>query len=352
MIWMSLFLILQLFTLLALCKGFCTFHPSTSKPVSTFAKYSTIICIIFTSLSTAVDIAHTLLAYLADEPSSNTQRFGIWLTAADIAYFSSSVFLYILIIGKLYVTFRKTNYEISRKYMVFLAFLVSILVFCMTEYLYLLNSHKVIVFLNKSLSFIYGVVFSDITIMFIILALFTYKLQQLLNDTMDSDLVHGVDQTDDGSLSTRGGAPVNRNISDTVDKYTRKSISQVVHENTDQYNKRMEQKRLIKLVMKQTLLGTIMIFLNGLFYFKVLIDIYSVNNTTFKSDIAFQTSHCLRAFMNFIVIYLLYLNFHFNTKLYYKSCGCLHKGCYSCCLRCTGRRITKPTMNMNIYHRL
>ena len=313
-----------------------TSNPASNKAMSSFYKYTTIICIISAFLSTMIDIVHETIAYIKDQDSSDTEKFGIWLTAADLAYFNASIFLYLLIIGKLILTFKGTTYEVSRKYVVFLGLLICISIFSMIQYLIAINTKETITFLYNSVKFVYAVIFSDFVIDISVLALFVYKLQQLLVDTVDVDIM----------------APsiYAETKDETMDKYSRKSVEEIVRVSTDEYNLENNQKRLLALITRQSVLGSIIIFWNSSFYFKVLVDRYIINDNTFPSDLAFQTSHCLRALENFVIIWMIYLNFNFNTKLYYKSCGCCHNGCYQCCVKCTRRKITNKTMN--VYQRL
>eukprot|EP01084_Bolivina_argentea_P090265 162685_1 len=318
--WLSIFLLAQITIIVSLlCKLYS--KQNSHKPISPFYKYVTIICVTFCALSTIVDLIHTTIAYIRHEQSSDTYRFGTIMTIADITYFIASISLYILIIGKLYLTFKSTSYRVSNKYIIFLSILIVTSVFCMTQYLITLNNKDTIKFLDNSVKFVYAVIINDFIIDISVLALFVYKLQQLLIDTIDIGLIH---QNSD-------------------------NIIQIVKESADEYDFQNSQKRLVALITRQSILGSIQIFFNCTFYFKVLVDRYTVG-PKFPSDLAFQTSHCLRALENLVVIGTLYLNFNLNTGLYYKICGCCHNGCYLCCLKCTKRKITKKTMD--VYHRL
>ena len=339
------FQIMQIIVLLALLYQLIV----ANNPIPRFFKYMTIICIIFCCMSSTVDLTHLVIAHRRDELGSDPSIFGLILAVSDTTASIASISLYIFLIGKLYITFKETKYKISKKYMSFLILLLLICCGCMAGFIFTFVTHSITLF-HRSVKFVYMVILIDILINIYVLALFIYKLQQIL---MDSVVVGVYDIIPVFHQSHSVPSRMDTQMSDTVRRHTRTTVADLVRSTTDESVQKENQTKMTALIIRQTLLGCCIILFNGLFWIKVLCDIYFIG-PSFPSDLAFQSTYCLRAVQNLIVITMLYLNFKFNTKLYYKCCGCCHNGCYKCCMRCTRSKVYESTMEpqMSVYHRL
>ena len=244
----------------------------------------------------------------------------------------SSMSLYFLIIGKLHWTFRETTYRLSRKYISFLMLLLMIQFGLMIWYDICIHNVSADQFLKLSLRIVTAIIAVDFTIDIGVLALFIYKLQQLLVNSVDLENVHRYTTgLVSGNVSSDNVPSENPGIKKTLSFADRLTVD---------YSFGRNQRKLIVLITKQSVLGTWIIMFNCTFYFKILLDRFLVSDG-FPADVAFQFSYCLRAVENVVIICMLYLTFAFSEKLYLKVCGCCDASCHNCCARMTDRQITK-----------
>eukprot|EP01084_Bolivina_argentea_P199710 341678_1 len=299
---------------------------TTNGPKAPFFKYSSIICVGFFFCATIGDLIHITQAYNNNDMSSSTSKYGNAMVFADSSYFMGSLTLYIFIIGKLHLSFRDTLYKVSKKYIALLLILILTLFTMQITYLIAVHEYSAQTFLDVSLKYVTVIIIIDFTIDIGVLLLFIYKLQQILLGSVDIGNFHKYSYSD---------VPSNSNPSHTV---------QFVRITVTSHDFNTNQKKLISLITKQSVLGTFIILFNSMFYFKVLIDRYTVSHS-FPVDIAFQTSYCLRAVENVVVTFMLYLNFSFSEKIYQRLCICCHNGCYKCCKLFTKRGVSRKTMD-------
>ena len=302
------------------------------KKMGSFFKYSTSITACFCFVSSIGDLIHIIMAYLNKDMSSNTNRYGNIMVVSDGFYFIGSLSMYIFIIGKLFITFKDTTYKVSRKYISFLGLLIFTALIMMTLYIIAIHDDEADEFLQHSTKFVTIIIVIDFIIDIGVLSLFVYKLQQLLVESVDIDKMHKYSYSE---VAKNGNS---------------KDVIQIVRLTASEYTFEANQRKLISLITKQSVLGTIIILFNCAFYVKVFIDRFTVNDDSLSPDVAFELSYCIRAIENVVVTFMLYLNFAFSDKLYYGLCGFCDTGCYKCCTLCTKRNITRKTMDA--YHRL
>eukprot|EP01084_Bolivina_argentea_P259376 437632_1 len=111
---------------------------------------------------------------------------------------------------------------------------------------------------------------------------------------------------------------------------------------------------MITLITKQTILGSVIILFNSTFFIKTLIDHFVVNDSSYTSGIAFETTYGIRSIENTVILSMVYLNFSFGSSIYYKICNYIHNGCYKCCLQYIKRNINPPIEQppeMAVYHK-
>ena len=313
-----------------------------SKGIRGFSKHSTIWCMSLFCLSTFLDLMHTSMAHrYHEELSSNTIQLRRMQYIADIPYFLASIALYVVIIGKLHISFKGSAYEISRRYTALLALFISLSVFCMIHYIITISGDTKIIFLIQSLKFVYLLLINEIIIDIGVLALFIYKIQQLLVSLVDINVKEIYEEYDHDIYRSSWSR--------------RKSTIQIVEVSSNSNNILHDQKRLLSLITRQTILGCMQLFFNCAFYIKILIDSYIVNNKSSSSEMEsnifiFEGTYLLRGVANLTIICMLYLNFNFNTRLYHNVCGCCHNGCYKCCVCCTRKKLKGK--EMDFYQRL
>lgn len=218
--------------------------------------------------------------------------------------------------------------------MALLSLLIVGSMFCMTEYVVRKGTQQsAFIFLTDSVKFVLLILLIEIIIDLGVLALFIYKIQQLLVGLVDIHVNVDYEEPE-----------TNVNVRNS---WSRRSTISIVRVSSNKDDIISDQNTLLGLITKQTILGCIQMFFNCSFYIKIMIDAYFVSKS-WSSDLIFQRTYCLRALSNLIVIFALYLNFNFNDEFYHKICGCCHKGCYKCCVKTTKRKMTGR--EMDLYH--
>ena len=305
-LWLSyVLLFIAILHIRFLWKLFTKNQPSAT-PISLFFKCMVSVIVIFSFCSTLWDVLHIRYAY--HDGGFDTDAQADVKVAADACYFTASIALYILLIAKLYWTFREGKYRLSRKYMYFLTLLQLIQLALMI--LYIVNFEDV--------NILYLCVI-DLVIDASILGLFIYKLKQLLVDSVHLELLMN---------SVHLEYPIDC----------------------------QNQQELIMLIRKQFVLGTWMILFSCTFFGSMLImnGIWKFISVHFPMDGFFLIAYSLRAVENLVITCLLYLTFEFNEKHYRRVCGCCDNGCYECWLSITNRGSTKrqAVVSLGVYYKL
>ena len=111
------------------------------------------------------------------------------------------------------------------------------------------------------------------------------------------------------------------------------------------------QTKLISVITKTTLLSSIVIVFNQLYFIAVLIG----------NEISKRDNHNDNVVELYFVVFtfgimaiqctlnstILYLNFAFNSKSYNKICSICHNGCYRCFYNMTKKRIRRKSVRIN-----
>ena len=303
---------------------------NAEKTLNAFVKYSTLWCVCCYCINTGCDLTHTSMAIKHTEQlSSDNDQMRTIQTIADIPYFVATISLYAVIIGRLWICFRDSDFVLSRKYIAFISLLITGSIICMALYSFTKTiDDSAFIFLKDSVKYVSLILINEIVIDIGVLALFIYKLQQVLVGLVDINVDEVYEE------------PIHDNNRSTWSRRTTISIVTVSSNKAYIIN---DQTRLLSLITKQTILGCIQMLFNCSFYIKIMIDAHFVSKS-WSSDLIFQRTYCLRSISNLIVIFALYLNFSFNTDLYHKICGCWHKGCYKCCVKTTERKMAEKEM--------
>ena len=105
----------------------------------------------------------------------------------------------------------------------------------------------------------------------------------------------------------------------------------------------LRQQRYIKTIVKQTILANWINFAG--FLFAIAFVGLSLIDPNRKSVLLVMIRSQIMAISNFIIILCTYLSFTVNGKLYRKICGCCHSQCYKLCKSRASKRILKETMS-------
>ena len=261
-----------------------------------------VICITSYVGTSIVDIIHISMADKQKDINLLSSRFKIIIGIGDLLYFNGSIVLYIILIYRLYSSFKSTIYAISRCAIIFFAIsliLCSIimLVYCieiMVIYDITLGGYLWICIMGFDL-------FLNISM----LTLFIYKLKQII-----------------------------------VDYY---QINKELIMNEDGMNLQSHQKGHVQLIAKISNLGLFTILFNQLFYVCAIYeDLFKTNG--FGRDLFPFITYSFRNIEGVINCVVLVLTFAMNEKLYFRMCRCCHGICENICLKDTKRRLTRADL--------
>ena len=233
------------------------------------------------------DLSHCLLPIVAGVDFldyTEDVAMEIIIFIADIFYFISTLSLYILFIGRLFISFKGTMYEISKLFLGLMGVLILITAGNMIKYLVPISQTLA----QREISIIVLSI-NEVIITIILCITFIYKLKKLV------------------VMQSNGAANVESDISGI-------SLTN-------------SQQRMLYLITKHSILSILMVVFNLIFYSCLLyeIEIYISNFTV-------AVEYGLRSLEMTLICFLLYLSFGFNDRLYVKICKICHSFCYKKCL--------------------
>eukprot|EP01084_Bolivina_argentea_P208999 356113_1 len=299
---MSIFLLFMIAILISLIHKL-----QSNRTILKFYRIMTIHCMISYIFCCIADICHIALAKIQNQRLYEP-HFHIVETVADIWFFTANISLYILIIGRLYFTFKLSAYKLSQWIVIGLLFLISLqitltIIYCIG--LFLDSKHN-------NYSFELGATISveavnDFIINTILLILFTTKLRKLI-------MTIKMPQSNVSS-------PIERKHS----IYTAALI--IGHQMDTDIVKRRQM--LLKVIARYTIISCWIIICNQLWVTCNMIFYLFTSH----DEITAVIMYLLRDFGATVIVLLLYLHFKFNWDTYFFLCRVCHNTCYQCCLQ-------------------
>ena len=285
---------------------------SKVKTIHPFYRGTIMICILTCISSTIIDSIRVESCYFDTLCDINDTNIALKM-AADGLFFFTTIIFYIILIGRCYLTFRDTEFELKKCTIIFISIMIIISVLCMISYLIILQfslySNILIKYIDAGMTILMSV--NDIILNITLLIIFIHKLRSLIvnlgkNDVTIRDIEH-----DESELITNDDA-----------------VSSILLDNA--------QVNLIIVITRHTLLSFYALIFNQIVYLilcsLIFIPIYS-DTIQYLSLICYM----FRSLDNVVIVSALYLNFGFNLKIYLKLCGYCHVKFY--------RRITIKTKN-------
>ena len=301
-------------------------HIKNQYVLSNMIKYGSITCFIACTMNTGCDFAHNYWGYLeSSQYQLYTKHYHILIGFADICYYTATISLYLIIVNRLYTTFKKTQYYLSKLTIIFISILLMLsalegITYFTSEFIWNAKYEYEII---GSLATVYVII--DGTLNLTVSILFINKLRKSMIDVDENEdkflpfLQQEQSQLDDKS-----------NVSGDEQ---RKKVSLNAH-----------QIKFLNLMTRYTLLSVIAIIFNQLFNLSSIFCTFYYTNT--PSNII-EGSYMLRSMENLINVIVIYLNFGFNAKEYYCLCGCCHRNCLKIMKVNTKRKITRIYVSKN-----
>eukprot|EP01084_Bolivina_argentea_P123427 218731_1 len=303
LIWESLCLLIQLVVFTALVRQHYQ-HRKTK--ILLFFRIITTICSISYLLFGVFDLCHVMVAFQENRDiiDYNHTTLVLIIRIADVFYFIASLSTYTLFFGRVYHTFKLTQWRVSRKLICFMCILYLYSIACMIMFLYSIN-----ISFDAELIWFVSLMISELCICVSLTILFIYKLNQLalqrssyyvqeqhMNDMMD-------DQNTDLDLNTH---------------------------------------RIIYVITRYSILSIIAISFGMLWYFISLYQLFFMDHA---NNLSFTISYFCRALEITICGIVLYLSVGFNKRQYDTICSCCHQACSECFIK-----NIKKTIKDSVYY--
>eukprot|EP01083_Nonionella_stella_P020261 56162_1 len=280
------------------------------KPIQ---KYGSIACVLLSILCSLFDIAHIESSIHVELDFDSTSI----TVMADVAFFSSSLLLYIIFFHRISEAFHNTAYELSRRYTVFLWIIMSIYCIHILIYVLLIATHQ-----YTDITY-YAIFMSmEFIISIALLVGFVYKLREVILMQVDAALYEIVPD------------PIEQQALYSFIELTSMSHGSMSGQrstiDSSEFKLDSKQVDMITLITKMTLLSIIAIVGAEMFWISIMI---VVAECDVDCDVPLMEGYIygLRAFLLTVKSIVLYLSFDFNASIYSKWCKLCHMACYQCC---------------------
>eukprot|EP01084_Bolivina_argentea_P003779 7121_1 len=326
--WISLCLITSL--IMSIHLTYQLFLSNSKSKVRTLYRRITFISCIFCTFCIIADLIHVTHAFI-DNGIIISHKYDHALVTATAFYYVGTVTLYILLMSRLYFTFQNTMYSLSNSLTIFIGLLISISALCGVYYCIIIASitdeYKVITF-NRPATIILEI--NDFILNSVLLILFVYKLKRFIADSYDyNNTMELLINDSEESIHSRNNT---------------KSLSSI---HRDQVKLEPHQNKFVRVITRNSLLGSLAIIANQLFWIGYMYDVYIVRDITV--NLYPSIVYSMRSCENMINVMVLYLSLTINDKMYFKLCNSCHKACYQCNVKQSQRTIIKQmtTKRMN-----
>ena len=315
-----------------------------------FYPYTNIFCLLLYLIAILVDCIHIgLSAFVTTEYKVYDQHYGNVKIIADIAFFSSTTLLYIIMIGRLILTFNNTLYKLNKCLISIIFVFIFISNAGMIYYVISLKISSNIEKLDKRDQPVIAIIGGfDLVLNLILLFIFVLKIRQLVISIQDCDFEQFVNVNNKRDMyRVCGVTPSPTKSKDTVVTFSSKSSKSISGRTSPTSSAKRNfftksptfkrfialdknQRKLITVITRHSILSSIAIIANLTYYTSLFIDFYSP-----KSNISSLMNYGIRGISSTIIVITLCLNFGFNMKIYSFCCGKCHFGCYKICVSFT-----------------
>lgn len=271
----------------------------------------TICCIICGILSSILNFLHCGYYFLTNKDMYLVHNLRIIVVISVGIYYLQCISLYIVVFSRLYYTFKEVFYSLNKltiSIVITLIIITGIGMIANCVLLYLLNPSSNVFYPIQFVICIFFIA-TDITLNIIMLILFIHKLQKAII------IANG--------LSNK--------------------VSEVISIESGDISLNQYQDKLIFVITRNTVLSSIAIIWNQL-YFATVIYGYHVSNIYNDNQIVMSLyfvifSYGMAVIASTVFSITLYLNFGFNADKYDKICSICDNACYRCCVYWTQKRL-------------
>eukprot|EP01084_Bolivina_argentea_P104638 187357_1 len=279
----------------------------SNRKISSVQQMLNLICfsaVIFCSLC---DMLHAFGSMITNENLlTNTEWILIFHTGADVFYYMNTLTLYIILVHRLYTTFKNSMFQISIYLLSFITIFIFLqavvmLSYCLNVAIFNCDPKEWCDVLGIQSAIITA---NDYILNGILFILFIKKLRQLV---------------------------LMRVRYDSITNFTK-----------DKNNENNQNIKLLNVITKQSIIGVSLTLANQAFATAVFISFTwgTVNNW----DKYLMIDYLSRGVEGVCVCCLLYLGLHINNDEYMKTCKYCHNACYNCCVPQTKKQ------NMDVYY--
>eukprot|EP01084_Bolivina_argentea_P300440 518053_1 len=328
------------------------------KKAYNFYRYTSVSCFTFCLLTACIDMVHGYLSY-ANNHAMLLNYYTIIKGSADVTYFAASLHLNLLIFGRCYFTFKYSVFALSKWTIAFISIQI---IFSMQ----LSIGYCILLFVfgdNEQIDDIYaapliiGIFVTDLTISVSMLLLFIYKLHQLIASI--SNTHNTPQQNNDNSQYKSMQSELNYtdffpSLQNEETSVYKGSINSVFDPNESQASQQStfltnllpkvhldtHQLGLLEIITKNTILSTLAIFFNQMWY---SLDYISMT-PSLESSIWFGLFiYGMRMIGMIGIVLSIYLSMKFSQTIYFHCCQCCHFNCYKCCMNWSRQTMNNKT---------
>ena len=320
---LSIYVMIEVTILLATSyKLFC--DPSTKK-ICTLFRYLTVFFIISATLCSICDIIHCLINETYQVPMGYDESWSPFVISleiiGDIFYFLTTLILYSLFIGRLYITFKGSYYQLSKGTLIILSIIIIVIISSALLYAVLIILQLYQSPLGKTLaSYSFGIwVISDMIINITLLILFNKKLKAIIASHSENNL-------DEHLMELRN---------------TKTEHDDDHDDDNCEFNLDSVQLKFINVMTRFSLLSGIVIVL----YQSTLI--WTCSTFIFFTSYSWpwSFSYGVRDTQLLLCIICIVLNSDVNDNKYQKICNKLHDKLYNCYVKDTQQNIRRMTLD-------
>lgn len=244
------------------------------------------------------------------------------MITADVCYYTTSLLLYNILTHRLFKTFANTAFAISNRWYYWIIFQLVLQPIIMIIYLSILSFDNCNTEFWCNMLGVFAAILTanDYTLNAVLISLFVRKLRQLIVTQLKYEIA---DKSPPNSPRSTTASVVSRAID----------------------NNGNSQKELLRLVTKQSVLGTFLVLINQAFATAIFCVFTFSSTNTINSLVVI--SLLIRGAEGSFMGFLLYIGIGINSNEYMKICKTCHDLCYNLCIKMTAKKVNKAVMKHN-----
>ena len=297
LVWTSLCLLTELIVFTAFIYAFKAEFARKRRRMSRFVAVTNIMCLFCYIFCSVGDLAHFGYSFHFDYSIFDYEHDDliVIIQVADTFYFTASLSIYILFLGRVVITFRKSEYEMSKLTLLLFSGLFLFALYNMVFYIFYIGKDFEI-----ERNYIIALMCLEVAISASLTFLFIFKLRQL---TINRTSMSLNERTFDDSESIQ------------LDDHSLKMIH----------------------VLTRYAILSIMAIVVGLFFYSV--ELYQIFLMEIPTNTSFAVMYGLREFEVVVCMISLYLSFVSTKSRYDRVCKCCHGVCFRCFVKSTKKII-------------